>query len=166
MKRYTHYGVKKNSNKNRGRKGHQDDESLPEFSTLMRSLYKKVHPDILRARSPIEADVNDSSMKELNGVLSSIKGYNEYPPAMIKQILFYVKAPGSDELKKVSLTLRTAGGDCKRLLMNIFEDFFIRTGVHTGPFRWGSEYFPQDPRDDGSTSSNSSSSSSSSSHNR
>ena len=38
----------------------------------------------------MEADVNDSSMKELNGVLSSIKVYGEHPPAMVKNITFYV----------------------------------------------------------------------------
>ena len=146
IKRLTHYGgALKKSKNNRRVKGNDDDSSLPDFPTLLRTLYKKVHPDLLRARSPIEADANDSSMKELNGVLSSIKVYNEYPPAMVKQISFYVKAPGTDELRKVSLTLRTAGGDCKRLLMSTFEDFFIRTGVHNGAFRWGADYFPKDP---------------------
>ena len=145
----------KSNRSRKGSKGNKEDETLPDFPALLRNLYKKVHPDLLRARSPIEADINDSSMKELNGVLSTLKGYNEYPPAMVKNISFYVKGTGSDELKKVNLTLRTAGGDCKRLLMNTFEDFFFRTGVHTGPFRWGSEYFPQSPKSSFSNAENS-----------
>ena len=66
---------------------------------------------------------------------------------MVKNISFYVKSQGGDpeELKKVSLQLRTAGGDCRRLLRSTFQDFFSRTGVHVGPFRWGPEYFPTSP---------------------
>ena len=132
----------------------ESDETLPVFPNLLRSFYKRVHPDLLRAHSPMEADVNDSSMKELNGVLSSIKVYNEHPPAMVKNIVFYVKSSGSksessrDALKNVNLQLKTAGGDCKRSLMKTFQDFFDRTGVHTGPFRWGNEYFPSEPSND------------------
>ena len=127
----------------------ESDESLPVFPNLLRNFYKKVHPDLLRAQSPMEADVNDSSMKELNGVLSSIKVYGEHPPAMVKNITFYVRGysdnGNGNELKKVSLQLKTAGGDCKRLLMSTFQDFFGRTGVHSGPFRWGEEHFPAQP---------------------
>ena len=128
----------------------ESDESLPLFPTLLRNFYKKVHPDLLRAQSPMEAEVNDSSMKELNGVLSSIKVYNEHPPAMVKNIAFYVKgSSGGSGLTKVNLQLKTAGGDCKRSLMRTFQDFFSRTGVHTGPFSWGHEYFPSGPKNNG-----------------
>ena len=127
----------------------ESDESLPVFPNLLRSFYKKVHPDLLRAQSPMEAEVNDTSMKELNGVLSSIKVYNEHPPAMVKNIAFYVKGNNSNKgLTKVNLQLKTAGGDCKRSLMGTFQDFFTRTGVHTGPFRWGNDYFPAEPSED------------------
>ena len=50
-----------------------EDESLPLFPVLLRGFYKRVHPDLLRAQSPVEAGVNDSSMKELNSVLSTVK---------------------------------------------------------------------------------------------
>ena len=29
--------------------------------------------------------------------------------------------------------------------MSTFQDFFGRTGVHSGPFRWGEEHFPAQP---------------------
>ena len=62
---------------------------------------------------------------------------------MVKNVTFYMKELGdSGNLKKVSLQLRTAGGDCRRLLQSTFQEFFSKTGVHSGPFRWGPEYFP------------------------
>lgn len=135
------------AHKRRSPKGNENDESLPDFPSLLRKFYLKIHPDLLRAKAPLEADLNDSSMKDLNGVLSTLKGYNEYPAAMNKQITFYMTVKGSDDLQKITLTLRTAGGDCKRLLMKIFEEFFARTGIHSGSFRWGGEYFPSNPKD-------------------
>ena len=86
-------------------------------------------------------------MKDLNGVLTTLKVYNEYPAAMNKQITFYMTVKGSNDLQRITLSLRTAGGDCKRLLMKTFEEFFTRTAIHSGPFRWGSEYFPSSPKD-------------------
>ena len=143
---YTSSTIQKKKSK-RGNRFNDSDLSLPEFPSLIRNLFKKIHPDILRARSPLEADINDSSIKELNGVLSTLKIYNQFPPVMSKTIIFYVKSNDSNDLSQVSLTLNTSGGDCKRMLMTTFESFFKKTGVHTGSFRWGNEYFPSQPRE-------------------
>jgi len=40
-----------------------NEENLPDFQSLLRSVYKKTHPDLLRASFPNEAITNDESMQ-------------------------------------------------------------------------------------------------------
>lgn len=123
---------------------------LPDFHNLLRQLYRRAHPDLLRHTYPEIADINDSSMQILNGVLSNIKTFNEFPPAIIKTIPFHLKN-SAGELECKYLNIRTAGGHCKRQLTNTFEIFFIETGItgkegaEIGKFQWGKEYFPLKP---------------------
>lgn len=125
----------------------EDLSSLPEFQHLLRQLYKKSHPDLLRASNPDFAEINDTSMQLLNGLLSTIKVYNENPTAMVKAIPFYVR--NGQTIDKIDLKIRTCGGDSRRSLTNSFEDFFfnaqiIDSKVEKGkvPFIWGKDYFP------------------------
>jgi len=43
-----------------------NDSNLPEFQVLLRQLYKKSHPDLLRSSFPSESIINDNSMQLLN----------------------------------------------------------------------------------------------------
>src|SRR2546430_2448245 len=93
----------------------QDElNNLPKFSNLIRQLYRRSHPDILRASHLEFAQINDQSMQILNSILTSIKTYNEYPPQIVKNVPFYLKTTGSDNLSCVELNIRTAGGDSKK----------------------------------------------------
>jgi len=119
-------------------------EGLPLFMPLMRQIYKKVHPDLLRNSHPELARVNDTSMQVLNGVLSTIKEFGEYPPQIIKNIPFHM-LDGNGATQLVSLRIMTAGGECKRQLTECFGVFFRETGVLSSAhdtFRWDKEYFP------------------------
>lgn len=122
----------------------EDAVALPEFQVLLRQLYRKSHPDLLRASHPSAAEVNDSSMQLLNGILTTIKKYNEYPAQIVKTIPFYMKS--GDDLIVVNLKIQTAGGDCRRALTGSFREFFFDTGIiqsKTGSqFSWGKDYFP------------------------
>jgi Domain of unknown function (DUF4460) len=122
----------------------QDAVVLPEFHDLLRTLYRKSHPDLLRATHPEFAVVNDSSMQLLNGILSSIKKCNEYPPALIKSIPFHVRK--GEKIEVFNLKIKTAGGDSQRALKTSFKDFFLACGitnVESGvDFAWGKNYFP------------------------
>lgn len=99
--------------KHRNSRARREAENLPDFQSLLRALYKKVHPDLLRSNYPEQAAVNESSMQIMNGLLSTLKEVNSYPPQGVKQIPFYVrKSTGS--LDFIEFTLKTTGGDCRK----------------------------------------------------
>ena len=127
--------------------------ALPEFAHLMRQLYKRAHPDLLRSTSPELAANNDESMQTVNGILSTVKTYNEFPAQIVKTIPFHLRMPDGN-LERHDLRIQTAGGDCKRQLTVAFEAFFVVTGIlpkrtTTGggkdAFQWSKEYFPLKP---------------------
>ena len=137
------YLARKESHKSHMAAAQQQDEDTPKFSNMIRQLYRKSHPDLLRASHPDFATSNDQSMQILNSVLTAIKTYNEFPPQIIKNIPFYLKVTGSDSLTHVDLNIRTAGGDSKRLITRTFEEFFAKAGISKdGKFAWDREYFP------------------------
>ena len=121
--------------------------TLPEFQVLLRQLYRKSHPDLLRASHPEAAEVNDSSMQLLNGILSTIKKFNQFPAQIVKTIPFHIK--NGDQVTVVSLKIQTAGGDCRRSLTGSFRNFFYDSGIigsNVGAqFSWGKDYFPKVP---------------------
>ena len=128
----------------------QKDENLPSFSTLLRQVYRKAHPDVLRAKFPEHALSNDKSMQVLNGVLSTIKTQNEYPAAIVQTIPFFLLQSDAEGggTRCVELKIKTAGGDCRRTLTQSFESFFeaaITGGGKEGygnRFIWEEDYFP------------------------
>lgn len=67
-----------------------------DFQSLLRSLYKKSHPDLLRSSFPEQADTNDQSMQLLNGILTTIKQYNAYPPRTKRSLPFFVRGEGGN----------------------------------------------------------------------
>eukprot|EP00602_Paraphysomonas_sp_CaronLab_P009363 CAMPEP_0185038058 /NCGR_PEP_ID=MMETSP1103-20130426/33245_1 /TAXON_ID=36769 /ORGANISM="Paraphysomonas bandaiensis, Strain Caron Lab Isolate" /LENGTH=102 /DNA_ID=CAMNT_0027576323 /DNA_START=200 /DNA_END=508 /DNA_ORIENTATION=- len=87
------------------------------------------------------ARVNDNSMQELNGVLSTVKATTEYPAAMDKQFTFYMKS-SDGTYEKFELAIKTSGGDCRNQLKTTFQNFFEVTGISSTPFQWDAEYFP------------------------
>ena len=132
------YQQQKYENKN-------DDSNLPEFQVLLRQLYKKSHPDLLRSSFPSESIINDNSMQLLNSVLTAIKSTDEMPPAMKKIIPFYVKT-AQNEVKVVTLNINTSGGYSKNNITSTFETFFLDCGITTSSnkkFQWNEEYFPR-----------------------
>jgi hypothetical protein len=118
-----------------------DESALPVFADLMRKIYLRSHPDLLRSTSTEKAAINDTSMQSLNGVLSLCKTIKEFPANTDKFIPFYVKIDG--EFQYVELKLKTGGGDCRHQLALCFEDFFHKTGVNSGKFTWGKDYFQE-----------------------
>eukprot|EP01041_Mallomonas_annulata_P004440 gene4440-8849_t len=120
---------------------HKVEANLPEFKSLLWKLYRTAHPDLVRPVSSEKADINDTSMQKLNGILSTIKCYNEYPAAIISEIPFYLKS-SDNEFQRIDLKIKTAGGDCRHQLAASFEQFFSKAGIHNGMFTWGTEYFP------------------------
>lgn len=129
----------------KGRKGkHLADAvqqvDLPEFSSLMREMYKKGHPDIVRSADKAKSEINDNSFQVLNGILTTIKT-TAYPPQIIQTIPFYLKTETG--LRCTELHVKTAGGECKRQVTKSFSDFFIASGIApSGQFKWSKEYFP------------------------
>mmetsp|Transcript_26374 Transcript_26374/g.26622 ORF Transcript_26374/g.26622 Transcript_26374/m.26622 type:complete len:176 (-) Transcript_26374:177-704(-) len=129
-------------------------QNLPEFKTLLWKFYRSVHPDLIRSSSKEKADINDVSMQKLNGILSTVKNYNEYPHAVNSELPFYFKfssnevesMDASDKLCKIDLFIKTAGGDCRHQLAASFETFFSKAGIHDGKFSWGNDYFPTEER--------------------
>ncbi len=81
-------------------------------------------------------------MQKLNGILSTVKTFNQFPAAIRIELPFYLKGNTDKEFKKIDLSLITAGGDCRHQLASSFEKFFVKAGIHNGKFIWGDEYFP------------------------
>jgi hypothetical protein len=115
------------------------DASAPEFANLMKSFYKKSHPDILRSYNIQKADENDTAFQQLNELLSTIKENNSYPPQQNRTLIFNVKE--NNTFKKVPLVIKTSGGECRKALYDSFSRFFLAAGVHSGKFVWGKDYF-------------------------
>lgn len=113
----------------------------PDFQSLIRQLYKRSHPDILRANNPESAIINDSSMQILNSMLTTIKSFNEHPPALNMKIPFHIKNNKNNKLECKNLVLKTAGGYCKKQITASFEQFFIECDIGS-KFVWNKEYFP------------------------
>ena len=141
---------KANSNRNSYGSVHSSsvEADIPQFAGLLRQFYRQSHPDLLRASHNQQAEVNDQSWQTLNGILSTIKEVNSYPPRMSKNIPFYIRSSEKDAegmivLKHVELRIRTAGGECKKQLTVTLQDFFVTSGISSdGKFSWGKEYFP------------------------
>jgi hypothetical protein len=129
----------------RGYKGSKENLSeLPQFSDLLRQFYRQSHPDLLRATHAEHATVNDDSWQVLNGILSTIKERDSYPPQMNKAVPFFLRTKDAETgIKRVELKIRTAGGCCKKQLATTMENFFVESGIAAdGKFIWGKEYFP------------------------
>jgi hypothetical protein len=118
-----------------------DNDNLPQFNDLLKSFYKKSHPDILRSVNSEFAVHNDNAYQQLNEVLSAIKDINTFPPQLHKSIHFHIKSDGNN-ITKVELLIRTGGGDCRKSLTTSFETFFMNAGINKGKFAWGNIYFP------------------------
>jgi len=116
-------------------------EAKPDFQSLLRNLYKKSHPDLLRGSNPDIADINDSSMQILNGVLTTIKT-SEFPPAIMKKLPFWTKDAKTGQLVCKMLNIQTAGGYSKNQLTACFEQFF------ESKFTWGKDYWVEKNDDD------------------
>lgn len=124
-----------------------DDANKPNLQSLLRSLYLRAHPDVIRHSEPALADVNNASMQVLNGVLSTLKVHNSYPPRLSQVIPFHVKT--GDSIKSFELKLVTAGGDSRRQLTESFSVFFREAGILQGrDFQWDKEYFPEEAREE------------------
>jgi hypothetical protein len=125
-------------------------KDLPKFQTLMRAMYRKVHPDLLKASHPELSKVNDSSMQILNSVITSIKKYNDFPPQIVKSIPFYIIDDG--EARLLQLRILTAGGECQKSLTKSFAGFFAEAGIlmiednnnKTPAFIWDKDFFPKE----------------------
>lgn len=122
----------------------QETVELPQFAVLLRQFYKQSHPDLLRASNAEHAAVNDESWQTLNGILSTIKERDTFPPMMNKTMPFYLRcAKSSNGVRQVDLRIRTAGGACKNQLTVTMGNFFVESGISPdGKFTWGKEYFP------------------------
>ena len=106
-----------------------EESSLPKFATLMRSVYKRCHPDLMRARFPEAALVNEKGLQTINSVLDTIKKFNSFPPQIIQSIPLALLSQDGNDLLHVTLRIKTAGGDCKRSLTLSFADLFIQAGL-------------------------------------
>ena len=139
-------------------------DDLPSFSALMRSVYKRTHPDLLRARFPEAATNNAEALQVINGILTTIKRFNQFPPQIISKIPLSMLTKGGDDVMPVVLNIKTAGGECRKSLTTSFADLFAQAGLLENDdsaggkkkgknkgkgkgdvFVWNEGYFPTEP---------------------
>lgn len=128
--------------RNRGTRG--NSINAIDVNASLRQFYKRSHPDVLRSSNPHYADVNSESMQVLNGILSTVKVVNSYPPRTVLDIPFYVKMDTNNQIEKHQLSIRTGGGECKKQLKASLEQFFLGCGIlkRGDVLAWSKEYFP------------------------
>ena len=113
------------------------------FSTVLKQLYKRTHPDLLRSKCATSAEHNDKSWQVLNGILSTVKesGGGSYPPAINQQVKLFMSSPSG--LEPVELRIQTAGGDCRRSLTKSFSELFVNAKLlkPDDSIVWDDDYF-------------------------
>ena len=87
-------------------------------------------------RNALEAaDRNEEGLQIINGILSTIKAFNSYPPQLIKRIPLTLLPEGDEtELLQCSLEIKTGGGECKKSLTTSFSDLFLQAGLIQASF--------------------------------
>ncbi|KAF1794002.1 hypothetical protein Pcac1_g14737 [Phytophthora cactorum] len=122
---------RKNLRKMKSQKGGK----VPMLKDTLRKLYLRTHPDLF-GRYPEQQRGNEESYKELLGILDAIEKHNEFPPAKILVLPFFLKTPVEGEFKEVDLQLRTTGGACNTLVEEALGRFFGECGLPE-VFQWG-----------------------------
>lgn len=112
-----------------GGEGNAKVIEIPKFSELMRKIYKRCHPDLVRSRFPEAASSNEVGLQTINSVLDTIKKFNSFPPQIIQTIPLALLPEDGDELRHVTLRIKTAGGDCRKSLTQSFTDLFLQAGL-------------------------------------
>ena len=120
--------------------------TAPTFSALLRQLYKKTHPDLLRSKCATSAEHNDKQWQLLNGILSTIKEGGAYPPAINQHVKLFMAGPAG--LEPVELRIQTAGGDCEKALTRSFAELFTGARLFSPGaehvFAWDADYFKRE----------------------
>ncbi|DAZ97673.1 TPA: hypothetical protein N0F65_009674 [Lagenidium giganteum] len=116
------------------RKQKENAGCVPQLKDTLRKLYLRTHPDLF-GQYPEQQAQNDSSYKELMGILDSIENNNEFPSAKTLVLPFYLKTPIEGKFKQVSLHLRTSGGACHTLVEAALGKFFEQCGLPS-VFKW------------------------------
>ena len=76
----------------------QSSQNIPEFKILLRKLYMATHPDLIRSHDNNLAEINDISIRRLNGVISTVKNIGDFPPASNEVIPFYIKTQNKNSI--------------------------------------------------------------------
>lgn len=102
-----------------------------------------MHPDLF-GQHPYEQEVNETSLKSLRGFLDSIKNSDEqYPPAEVLRLPFYIRQEGKEEgdFREIVLAMETNGGDCGAVVESKLGRFLAEMGLPSefdwGIFDWG-----------------------------
>ena len=90
----------------------------------------KVHPDLFASGPAGASEVNDDSLKTIQGVLDAVTKSKSIPDAGIKRLRFYVRDESAPEgTRVVPFTFKTTGGDCRNLVARQLTQLFDAVGV-------------------------------------
>lgn len=108
----------------------------PPLRDAMRALVRKVHPDLFASGPAGASEVNDDSLKTIQGVLDAVTKSKSIPDAGIKRLRFYVRDESAPEgTRVVPFTFKTTGGDCRNLVARQLTQLFDAVGVPSA-FKW------------------------------
>ena len=108
----------------------------PPLKVVMKGLVRKVHPDLFRSGPPGAAEVNDDSLKEIQGLLDAVTKSKSIPLSGIKRLKFYVHDDSAPEgVRVVPISFKTTGGDCRNMVATQLKLLFRQVGVPS-EFRW------------------------------
>jgi hypothetical protein len=116
---------------------------------VLKKFFLKVHPDRY-AQYPTIAKANEQSFALLQSFLQHISGSatdNMPPPAKSEMLVFYTwstapkKESEAPKLRKISVNLRTSGGDCPNMVAKTLTDLFAQASVEPSVFTWDEGYW-------------------------
>ena len=124
-------------------------KNAPPLKAVLKKFFLKVHPDRY-AQYPTIAKANEQSFALLQSFLQHISGSatdNMPPPAKSEMLVFYTwstapkKESEAPKLRKISVNLRTSGGDCPNMVAKTLTDLFAQASVEPSVFTWDEGYW-------------------------
>lgn len=126
------------------RKGKADSDG-PALREVFKRFVLRVHPDLFASGPAGTAEVNNDSLKVLQGLLDAVTKSKRIPNAGINRLKFFVRDDDAPEgVRVVQMKFKTTGGDCRNLVASQLKQLFEEVGVPP-KFRWKEGDWENDP---------------------
>mmetsp|Transcript_30828 Transcript_30828/g.37360 ORF Transcript_30828/g.37360 Transcript_30828/m.37360 type:complete len:389 (-) Transcript_30828:228-1394(-) len=140
----------KRSRKGPPKRGHgrkqQPQGEVPMLRQSLKKLQFLVHPDRFGAYPEVK-EQNQDSLTTLQGFVSSIRQLEgDYPQAGFHDLQFHIMDE-HDNMKRVGVTMKTTGGNCKNVVQKSLGELFHQCGIQRD-FKWDDGFWEMGKSED------------------